>query len=58
MRKKLIEYILTHFIGLAEFRKEYENISERLLLEDAKMMMKLYPTEELDNLLNEFIGDD
>jgi hypothetical protein len=58
MREKLIEYIMNNFEGMHEFRKEYENISDKLLLEDAKMLQKLYPSKELKNILDELIGDD
>jgi hypothetical protein len=57
MKDKLIEYIVTHFKGLSPFRKEYEQISDRLLVEDAKMLLHLFPSKELEELLNEFIGE-
>ena len=56
MKDKLIDYIVTHFEGLKEFRKEYEQISDRLLVEDGKMLLHLFPSKELEDLLNEFIG--
>lgn len=58
MRNKLIEYIMQHYKGMHEFRKEYEHITDKMLIEDAKMLLKLFPNNnntELTKLLNKFV---
>jgi len=61
MKDKLIEYILKHYPGMNDFRKEYQNISDKMLIEDAKMLLKIFNdnehTRELNRLLTEFLGN-
>jgi len=62
MKNKLINYILKHYPGMNDFRKEYQKISDKMLIEDAKMLLKIFNdnehTKELSDLLDEFLGDE
>ena len=54
MKTKLINHILNNYQGMAVFRKEYHDISDKMLVEDCEMLIHLYHSTELESLLNEF----
>ena len=58
MRNKLITYIMQNYVGMHEFRKEYAHITDKMLIEDTRMLLKLFPNNdntELTKLLNKFV---
>jgi len=58
MKNKLKEYIIKHYPGMHEFRNEYQNISDKMLVEDTEMLIKLSNNDdekrELSYLLHNF----